>query len=140
MLKPMNYDSLQKWADTQQKKYNHAGLASKFAKSDVTYPYILGITSKGKTVIWGPFSENEVDEQGKKLLDAEVFYCDTIDLSEATRQIKAELLRRGDDPDEALSRKGHSVEESAKGREEKEKNKLSHMFHFLRKKPQMPHQ
>jgi hypothetical protein len=135
MLKPMTYDGLQKWADNQQKKYDHAGLAKSFAKGDVTYPYVLGITSKGKTVIWGPFTEAEVDEQGKKLLDAEVFYCDTLDISEATRQIKAELMRRGDDHDEVLARKGHSLEHSAIQREKEEKGKLSHMFHFMRKKP-----
>lgn len=132
MKTPMSFDALEKRAENLSKKYNHEGLARRFASSTVMHPYLFGITSKGKTVIIGPLSENEVDSEGAKLLDAECFYCGTVDVAEATRQIKAELIRRGVDPDEAVSRMAHKIKdanrESAKGREVKERGILSKLF------------
>lgn len=130
MKTPMSFDELQKRADRLTKQYSHDGLVHRFGNTRVHYWYVMGITSKGKTVIIGPFSETEAESEGAKLLDAELFSCDTVNISEATRQIKAELIRRGIDPDEAVSRMSHKIsgKESAREHEVKERNILSKLF------------
>lgn len=72
------------------------------------YFYVFGWTKNGKAVCWGPFmSQHEADSSLTELDDGEVFQYDTRDLGRATRQIKAELLARGEDPDVALRRMLH---------------------------------
>jgi hypothetical protein len=76
------------------------------------YFYVFGWTKAGKVVSYGPFaSQHEADSELAILEDGEVFHFATRDLSKATREIKAELLRRGVDPDEALKKMLHKREE-----------------------------
>ena len=72
------------------------------------YNYVYGITPGGKIVYWGPLPVDEADACASGLIDGEVFEIDTKDLRKATQAIKAEKLRRGNDPDKALSRGHHT--------------------------------
>lgn len=73
------------------------------------YFYVFGFTKGGKTVSLGPFmNEQDANNELAKFVDGEVFEYKTRDLSKATRQMKAELEKRGEDPDEALRRHLHS--------------------------------
>ncbi len=72
------------------------------------YNYVYGITPGGKIVYWGPLPMDEADACAAGLIDGEVFEIDTRDLRKATQAIKAEKLRRGGDPDQALSRGHHT--------------------------------
>ena len=75
------------------------------------YWYLMGVTKeKGKVVALGPFvGESEASGELAKLADGELFQYSTRDLAKATRQMKAELLSRGDaSPDDALKRMLHS--------------------------------
>ena len=74
------------------------------------YSYVMGITKeKGKVVALGPFmSESEASGVLATLADGELFCYATRSLERATRQMKAELLSRGDiSPDDALRRMLH---------------------------------
>lgn len=76
------------------------------------YFYVFGFTPLGKKVYWGPFYyKNEAELELVGLDQGEIFEWDTRDMSEATRRLKAELLKRarekGDDPDEAIKRVLH---------------------------------
>ena len=74
------------------------------------YWYVMGVTKeKGKVVALGPFmSESEASGELAKLADGELFCYSTRSLERATRQMKAELLARGDvSPDDALKRMLH---------------------------------
>jgi len=67
------------------------------------YYYVFGFTKEGKKVCLGPMmSSQEADGKLAELDDGEVFELRTRDLSKATRIIKAELMSRGEEPDEAL--------------------------------------
>ena len=72
--------------------------------------YVLGWTANDKVVSLGPFmTEAEASNELAKLADGEIFQYDTRDLSRATRQMKAELLSRGEEsPDDALRRMLHA--------------------------------
>lgn len=77
----------------------------------------------GKKVVLGPFySDREAERELAMLADGEVFSLDTRDVNRAVRCIKAELMSRGEDPDEALKRvlrpKGYEREQK-KGKETK---------------------
>ena len=54
-------------------------------------------------------SLQEADTLLTKLDNGEVFEYETRDLSRATREIKAELLSRGKEPDEAMKRVKHKL-------------------------------
>lgn len=70
--------------------------------------YVLGWTANDKVVSLGPFmGEPEASGELAKLADGEIFQYSTRDLTRATRQMKAELLSRGTDPDEALRKMLH---------------------------------
>jgi len=69
------------------------------------YFWTFGWTKAGKTVCLGPFySEKEAARELDALEDGEIFPLDTRDVNRAVRCIKAELISRGEDPDEALKR------------------------------------
>ena len=69
------------------------------------YHWVFGWTKSGKTVCLGPFySEREAARELDVLEDGEVFPLDTRDVNRAVRCIKAELISRGTDPDEALKK------------------------------------
>ena len=72
--------------------------------------YVLGWTANDKVVSLGPFMvEAEASSELAKLADGEIFRYDTRDLTRATRQMKLELLSRGEaSPDEALRRMLHT--------------------------------
>ena len=82
------------------------------------YAYVFGHTKGGKTFCDGPFapSDPQIERLTSRLENFEVFYYNTRDLSAATRQLKAELLNRGEDIDETLKRMLHK-----KGFEHEEK-------------------
>jgi len=72
------------------------------------YHWVFGFTKEGKKVIWGPYYDTREAERDLTTLDdGEVFDLDTRDITRATREIKAELLKRGEDPDEVLRRVLH---------------------------------
>ena len=82
------------------------------------YFYVFGFTGEGKKVFLGPFTERtEADVELAKLDDGEIFESPSRSLAKATREIKAELMSRGEDADEALRRmlhrKGLDREESS---------------------------
>jgi hypothetical protein len=75
------------------------------------YYYVYGWTLKGRPVFWGPFFyPHEADASIASLAQGEAFQYPTRVLSEATRLLKAELIKRGIDPDEALNRISHKRE------------------------------
>ncbi len=75
------------------------------------YHWVFGFTKGGKTVVWGPYySDIEAARSLTCLDDGEVFELDTRNVTKATREIKAALLKRGGDPDEALRRVLHGKE------------------------------
>lgn len=81
------------------------------------YYWTFGWTKSGKKVCLGPFmSEQEADSKLAELDDGEVFELATKDINRAVREIKAELMNRGEDADEALRRmlrnKGYERETS----------------------------
>lgn len=70
--------------------------------------YVFGFTREGKKVCLGPFmSQQDADGKLAELDDGEIFELKTRDLSKATRIIKAELMSRGEEADEALKRMLH---------------------------------
>jgi len=72
------------------------------------YHWVFGWTKGGKKVVWGPYySAIEAERELSTLEDGEVFELDTRDVTRATREIKAELMKRGGDPDENLKRVLH---------------------------------
>lgn len=65
--------------------------------------YVFGFTGEGKKVCLGPIMDpSEADGKLAELEDGEIFELKTRDLNKATRIIKAELMSRGEEPDEAL--------------------------------------
>ncbi len=76
------------------------------------YYWVFGFTREGRKVIWGPhYTQRDADRELVSLEDGEVFELDTRDIARATREIKAVLLQRGEDPDEALKRVLHKKED-----------------------------
>ena len=72
------------------------------------YYYVFGWTKGGRKLIDGPFTDmQDADALLATLEDGEIFEKATRDQAKATREIKAELLSRGEDPDEALRRVLH---------------------------------
>jgi len=72
-----------------------------------TFFYVYGFTpDQGRAICWGPIPEglDMARAAAKGLVGGEVFELDTRDLKRAKSEIKAELLRRGANPDEALKR------------------------------------
>jgi len=79
---------------TQQPVYHYPGQK---------YFFIMAVTDAGKTVSLGPFmSEGDASGRLAEFPDGEIFEYSTRDLARATRQMKAELLSRGTEPDEAI--------------------------------------
>ena len=73
-----------------------------------TYYWIYGWTKGGKNVLWGPkLSSIEADRELATLEDGEIFELETRNVTRATSEIKAQLMERGGDPDEALKRLIH---------------------------------
>ena len=73
------------------------------------YFYVLAWTDLGKVAALGPYmSENDAARALTEFADGEVFSYDTKNLQRATRQMKAELLNRGEGPDESLRRMLHT--------------------------------
>ena len=69
------------------------------------YFWTFGYTKGGKKVCLGPFvSSQEADGRLAELEDGEVFELLTRDINKAVREIKATLMSRGEDADEALRR------------------------------------
>lgn len=81
-----------------------------------TYYYAYGITPGGKIVYWGPMTETDAEDAASGLIDGEIFALQTRDLSKATQAMKADLLKRGKNPDVALSRVSHKMDESLRRR------------------------
>ncbi len=72
------------------------------------YFYVWGITKEGKKAALGPFyTAQEADQRLAALDDGEIFELETKDLTKATRIMKAEMMRRGEDADKALERVKH---------------------------------
>jgi len=70
--------------------------------------YVLGWTQNDKVVSLGPFMyESEASSELTKLVDGEIFEYQTRNLARATRQMKAELLSRGEEPDVVLRKHLH---------------------------------
>ncbi len=104
----MSHDPLQRTKNRleklEQKIYKNAA-PTIFGQK---YFWVYGWTKGGKTVVLGPFYDaKEADRELVMLDDGEVFDLDTRDVTRATRVIKAELIARGGDPDEALKRVLH---------------------------------
>ena len=83
------------------------------------YYYVFGFTHEDKKVCLGPFTDaSEVDGKLAELEDGEVFELTTRDINKATREIKAELMSRGEDADSALRRmlrqKGYEREQTTR--------------------------
>ena len=69
------------------------------------YFWVFGWTKEDKKVVLGPFvNASEADGKLAELADGEVFELGTRDTNRAVRVIKAELMSRGEDADEALRR------------------------------------
>ena len=76
------------------------------------YQWVFGFTKEGKKVIWGPYYDAQEAERDLTTLDdGEVFDLETRDMTRATREIKSELMQRGEDPDEVLKRVLHKRSE-----------------------------
>lgn len=73
------------------------------------YTYVFGFTHAGKPVCLGPFNQGdpEIDRALGRLADGETFEKNTRDVSKASREIRAELLKRGEDVDESLRKHLH---------------------------------
>ncbi len=72
------------------------------------YYWVFGWTSLGKAVLWGPYSTNQEAELNAVALDTyEIFILSTIDTAKASREVKHELIARGENPDEAMKRLIH---------------------------------
>ena len=81
------------------------------------YLYVFGFTKKGKAVCLGPYvNPQEADNILATLADGEIFEDGSRNLNTATRNIKAELIKRSGDADEALRKVLHK-----KGLEREEK-------------------
>jgi hypothetical protein len=79
------------------------------------YFYVFGFSKEGKKMCLGPYVyQSEAESILATLEDGEVFELKTRDLKKATANIKATLLGRGVEPDEALRKMLHSVPEEAK--------------------------
>jgi len=93
-----------------------------------TYFFVYGITEGGKQVFWGPIPQDQADACASGLIAGEVFEMDIKDLRKATQAIKAELLKRGHDPDAALSRMSHTgMSEFMDGVKKRFKEQLSEL-------------
>ena len=71
------------------------------------YFYVYGFTPDlGRPMCWGPMPDGQAEATAaaKGLVEGEVFELNTRDLKKAKSEIKAELLRRGENPDKALRR------------------------------------
>jgi len=69
------------------------------------YHFVFGFTHEGKKVCLGPFTDaSEADGKLAELEDGEVFELATRDINRAIREIKMELMNRGEDADESLRR------------------------------------
>jgi hypothetical protein len=91
-----------------------------------TYFFVYGITEGGKQVFWGPIPQDQADACASGLIAGEVFEMDIRDLRKATQAIKAELLKRGHDPDAALSRMSHTgMSEFINGVKERARQQIS---------------
>jgi len=72
------------------------------------YHWVFGLTKGGKKVVWGPYyTATEADRVLSTLDDGEIFELSTRDVTRATREIKSDLMKRGEEPDEVLKRVRH---------------------------------
>jgi len=72
--------------------------------------YVFGWTKSGRKLVDGPFTDvRDADTLAATLFEGEIFEKATRDQAKATREIKAELIARGKEPDEALQRVKHAL-------------------------------
>jgi hypothetical protein len=68
------------------------------------YFYATGFTEAGKRMFFGPIELEEAMAAARGLIDGEVLELETRDNKRAKEEFRAELLRRGEDPDSTLKR------------------------------------
>jgi hypothetical protein len=105
---PTSASIQQKAEQTYERFLPKTMLRSMGIGSKPTYFFVYGVTPGGKIVYWGPIPRDEADACAAGLINGEVFEMDIKDLRKATQAIKAELLKRGEDPDKALKRMSHT--------------------------------
>lgn len=71
------------------------------------WAYVAGFTEKRKLLFDGPMWDDEASRLADTLEDSEIFHYPTIDQARATKMWKAEMLKRGLNPDEALRKVLH---------------------------------
>jgi hypothetical protein len=78
-----------------------------------SYAYVLGWTEGNRRIFWGPFhadtaeSSREANSAASELADYEIFFKETRDRTRAWREVKSDLMSRGENPDEVLRRALH---------------------------------
>jgi len=107
-FKPPTSEDIRHQAESMYERYLPKNVLSNMGiGGKPTYFFVYGITEGGKQVFWGAIPQEEADACATGLIAGEVFELNTKDLHRATQMIKAELLRRGHNPDAALSRMSH---------------------------------
>lgn len=107
---PPTADSVRRGAERTYSHFASTNVLARIGIAKPDYAYAYGITPKGKALFLGPIADDEAEAIASALKDGEVFYLGTRDLKKATQEIKAELVRRGKPPDEALARMSHRKE------------------------------
>lgn len=107
---PPTPESFRLQAEKNRKHFSPQNVIRKLGVHKPVYYYVYGITLKGKQLFLGPIPQDEAETIASSLDSGEVFESDYKDQARATREIKAELFRRGIDPDVALSRMSHRQE------------------------------
>jgi len=102
---PPTADDIRAKAERTYRHFSPSRILASIGLGKPTYFYVSGVTTlKHKRLTLGPIPREEAEEIGAELLDGEVFELETYSLKTAKEQIKAELLRRGENPDVALER------------------------------------
>jgi len=132
-LKMPTEEGIRDAAQRSHKKFSFNSLKTKFGLHKDEHCYVYGFTpDKLRPIFVGPLLEEQAEEIAATLLEGEIFFLDTQDIHKATGEIKAELLRRGSNPDAVLERMGHKHE--AKEREQTEKRGLGYKLRHIGKK------
>jgi len=102
-----NADDLERFAKRYSPEKVYTNIQT---KNQQEFYFTFGVTDLGKKICLGPFmSHGDADVRLSELDFGEVFTLKTKDLAKATRIIKAQLMSRGESPDEALARHKHSL-------------------------------